>query len=234
MTHPQFDRFAVRMEPLRARENKKTIEADHVSPDSPTPELSDAAAALVEEVVKRIRQARASSRPVVVAFGAHSIKNGLGPIFQRLIQEGWFTHLATNGAGIIHDWEFAFQGQSCENVGPMVAEGRFGNWQDTGFNINLALNVGAYEGKGYGESVGAMIETEGLDIPEAAELEQTVRDHLQSDPEKAAAAAVNRAAESLRDLRVAEVSEMDMVIEGGKITAYRTKVKGSFKYEGGG
>ena len=51
--------------------------------------------------------------------------------------------------------------------------------------------------------------------------------------EKAAAAAVARAAESLRDLRVAEVSEQDMVIENGKVTAYRTKVKVSFKYEGG-
>lgn len=52
--------------------------------------------------------------------------------------------------------------------------------------------------------------------------------------EKAARAAVERAAKSLRDLRVAEVVEQDMVIEKGKVTAYRTKVKLSFKYEGGG
>ena len=51
--------------------------------------------------------------------------------------------------------------------------------------------------------------------------------------EQAAAAAVERAAQSLRDLRVAEVMEQDMVIEGGKVTAYRTKVRISFKYEGG-
>jgi len=51
--------------------------------------------------------------------------------------------------------------------------------------------------------------------------------------EKAAAAAVNRAGESLRELRVAEVVEQDLVIEKGKVTAYRTKVKVSFKYEGG-
>ncbi len=51
--------------------------------------------------------------------------------------------------------------------------------------------------------------------------------------EAAAAAAVNRAAESLRDLRVAEVSELDMVIKDGKVEAYRAKVKVSFKYEGG-
>jgi dodecin len=50
--------------------------------------------------------------------------------------------------------------------------------------------------------------------------------------EKAAAVAVNRAAKTLRDLRIAEVSELDLQIEDGKVTAYRAKVKVSFKYEG--
>jgi dodecin len=51
--------------------------------------------------------------------------------------------------------------------------------------------------------------------------------------EKAAKGAVDRAAKSLRDLRVAEVIEQDLVVEEGKVTAYRTKLKLSFKYEGG-
>jgi dodecin len=50
--------------------------------------------------------------------------------------------------------------------------------------------------------------------------------------EKAAAAAVKRASQTLRDLRVAEVSELDMVLKDGKVEAYRAKVKVSFKYEG--
>jgi flavin-binding protein dodecin len=50
--------------------------------------------------------------------------------------------------------------------------------------------------------------------------------------EKAATAAVTRAAKSLRELRVAEVEKLDLVIDDGKITAYRAKVKVSFKYEG--
>lgn len=50
--------------------------------------------------------------------------------------------------------------------------------------------------------------------------------------EKAATAAVDRAGQSLRDLRVAEVAELDLVIENGKVTAYRAKVRVSFKYEG--
>jgi flavin-binding protein dodecin len=52
--------------------------------------------------------------------------------------------------------------------------------------------------------------------------------------EKAAKTAVERAAKSLRDLRVAEVVEQDIVMENGKVTAYRTRLKLSFKYEGGG
>ncbi len=52
--------------------------------------------------------------------------------------------------------------------------------------------------------------------------------------EKAAKAAVDLAARSLRDLRIAEVVEQDIVIENGQVAAYRTKVKLSFKYEGGG
>ena len=51
--------------------------------------------------------------------------------------------------------------------------------------------------------------------------------------EKAASVAVERAAKSLRDLRIAEVAQLDMVIDDGKVTAYRAKVKVSFKYEGG-
>ncbi len=51
--------------------------------------------------------------------------------------------------------------------------------------------------------------------------------------EKAAAVAVERAAKSLRDLRIAEVVQLDMQLEDGKIVAYRAKVKVSFKYEGG-
>jgi dodecin len=50
--------------------------------------------------------------------------------------------------------------------------------------------------------------------------------------EKAATAAVTRAAKSLRELRVAEVKELDLVVEKGKVTAYRAKLKVSFKYEG--
>jgi dodecin len=50
--------------------------------------------------------------------------------------------------------------------------------------------------------------------------------------EKAAAAAISRASKSLRDLRVAEIEELDMSLDDGKVVAYRAKVRVSFKYEG--
>jgi dodecin len=51
--------------------------------------------------------------------------------------------------------------------------------------------------------------------------------------ERAATVAVERASETLRDLRIAEVAQLDMHLEDGKVAAYRAKVKVSFKYEGG-
>ena len=189
MSYPRLDRFAIKMEPLSARENKKFIEQDHVSPATEPRPLPESAQRILAQAVQRIREARRQDHPVIVAFGAHTIKNGLGPVLLKLLQDRWVTHLATNGAGIIHDWEFAYQGKSCEHVAPMVTQGRFGNWQETGFYINLALNVGAYEGRGYGESVGAMIHQEGLEIPPVSQLESVVTQQLGQEPQRAAAAA---------------------------------------------
>ena len=112
----------------------------------------------------------------------------MAPTLIALMEEGWVTHLATNGAGIIHDWEFAFQGKSSEDVRENVKQGQFGIWDETGFYINLALIVGAYEGLGYGESVGKMISREGLDIPEVSTLYNEAVDEMRIKPELAAAA----------------------------------------------
>jgi len=189
MPYPQFDRHAVKMMPLSSRPNKTNIERDHIPVDSRPKGLSPSAKKTIDMAVEQIVAARQSSAPVMLCFGAHTIKNGMSPVLIGLMEDGWVTHLATNGAGIIHDWEFAFQGQSSEDVQANVRQGRFGNWEETGFNINLALNVGAYEGKGYGESVGSFIEDEGLDIPEAKALEAEVVEHVADEPKRSAIAA---------------------------------------------
>lgn len=186
---PMLDRTAVRMRPLADRHNRIDVTIDQVSPERAPRPLSRSEAAVLEETVARIRAARSAGRPVVMAFGAHTIKNGLGPVLIRLMETGWLTHLATNGAGIIHDWELAFLGKTSEDVAANVAAGTFGNWEETGFYINLAINVGAWAGLGYGASVGAFIAHEGLDVPPAEELTRTVHDRLEDEPAQAAAAA---------------------------------------------
>jgi hypothetical protein len=170
MPYPQFDRTKLVIKPLRERKNKVIIERDCVEPDATPRPLSEDVQRVIAETAERIHAARRGGKSVILTFGAHTIKNGLAPVLIRLLERGWVTHLATNGAGIIHDWEFAFQGQSSEDVRANVHEGQFGIWQETGFNINLALAIGAYEGKGYGESIGAFIENEGATIPSVSEL----------------------------------------------------------------
>ncbi len=186
MPHPQFDRSQVRMRPLRERANRVLVERDFFA-YAPRP-LSAKAQAMVVETAARIRAARAQGRPVILAFGAHTIKNALGPTLIRLLEGQWVTHLATNGAGIIHDWEFAYLGASSENVRENIVRGEFGHWEETGFYINLALNIGAYEGRGYGESIGALIQNEGLDIPSAEQLREEAVGALEREPAQAAAA----------------------------------------------
>lgn len=189
MPYPQLDRTAVVMKPLAARANKVVIQRDHVPVDQPPGDFPASAGKTLAEVVEWVRAARQQNAPVMMTFGAHTIKNGLAPVLIWLMEAGWLTHLATNGAGIIHDWEFAYQGQSSEDVQTNVRRGQFGNWQETGFSINLALNVGSYEGKGYGESVGALIENGGLQLPESSVLAAEVADKIAADPAQAAAAA---------------------------------------------
>ena len=189
MSYPRLDRDALKMKPLSERANSVVFERDKVLPGAESGVFAGADKKTIAEAVARIMNARRQNRPVMLAFGAHLIKNCLSPVLVRLMEKGWVTHLATNGAGVIHDWELAFQGETSEDVGAGVARGEFGNWEETGFYINLAINVGAFEGRGYGEAVGAFIGNEGLEIPAAAALEAEAVKNLKPDPARAAAAA---------------------------------------------
>ena len=187
MPHHQLDRSRLNVKPLSDRKNKVYIERDHIPPTAKPRSLGEVGERILDETVERLRKAREAGASRMMTFGAHSIKNGLAPVFIGLIEKGWITHLATNGAGIIHDWEFAFMGCSSEDVKLNTAEGQFGIWEETGFNINLAIVAGAYEGLGYGEAVGKCVENEGCQIPSMDEIQAAMADA--ADPEKAAAAA---------------------------------------------
>ena len=111
----------------------------------------------------------------MLIFGAHLIKNGAAAIVRRFLENNWLTHLATNGAGAIHDWEFAFAGVSTEIVRDNVATGTFGAWDETGRNIQLALLAGALNGEGFGRSLGKFISQDGVKLPPVKALEAAVR-----------------------------------------------------------
>jgi len=188
MPYPQFDRSKVKMLSLSERDSKQLIEEKKILPESAY-SLSAAGEKQVDEVVERIVASREAGRPVMLTFGAHSIKNCLAPVFIALMESGWVTHLATNGAGVIHDWEFSYQGKTSEDVLHYVSQGQFGNWEETGFNINLAIVAGAYNNMGYGEAVGSFIANEGLEIPSEEQLVQEIVQLASARPSQAAAAA---------------------------------------------
>jgi hypothetical protein len=188
MPYPQLDRRELHILPLSERKNKVWIERDHIPPTARPKAFSEAGARVIEETAARMRTARDAGNPRMAALGAHAIKNGLAPVFLALMEQGWLTHLATNGAGIIHDWEFSFQGCSSEDVRANVAQGRFGIWEETGFYINLAIVVGAYEGLGYGESIGRFVEHQGLEVPTVADLTREIAAEVEQNPCRAAAA----------------------------------------------
>jgi len=188
MPYNKFDRTKLNVKSLAVRENKVVIERDHIPVNQKPENQNKHFLKIIEDTVVRIKKARDKKASIMLSFGAHTIKNGLGPVLIRLMEEGWLTHLATNGAGIIHDWEFAFQGESSEDVKGNVDQGQFGIWEETGMFINLALLIGAYEGKGYGESVGSMVENEGLLIPAENELKKIISDYNKDGLDRAAAA----------------------------------------------
>jgi hypothetical protein len=188
MPYLKLDRDQLAIRKLSERKSKVYIERDHIPVTQKPAGLSETGRELIEKTAGRIRLAKQEQRSVMLAFGAHTIKNGMAPTLIALMDEGWVTHLSTNGAGIIHDWEFAFQGKSSEDVRENVEHGQFGIWDETGFYINLALIVGAYEGLGYGESIGKMISREGLQIPEIPLLHDEAISKIKTHPDIAAAA----------------------------------------------
>ncbi len=158
-----FDRTKLKILPLGLRKNQSSIEEIAVNPDD-SPFCHSQNSKLINKIAREIIVARKRDKQVIMVYGAHLIKNGLGLILRRMIEEDFVTHLATNGAGSIHDWEFAFQGKTEEDVEEYIKEGQFGLWEETGRYINLALISGAEKGKGYGEAVCEMIHDEEITI----------------------------------------------------------------------
>jgi hypothetical protein len=165
--------------PLAERKSLSSIEKVIVDQGKSSPGSVEQAAQIglyAGHSAERIRAARKRNASVILMYGAHLVKNGAHRIVIELMERGWITHLVTNGAGSIHDWELAFLGRTEESVRENVATGTFGTWDETGRYIHLALLVGALRDEGYGRSLGRFVAEEGVTLPEPAALEKQLRD----------------------------------------------------------
>ena len=153
MPHRAIDLSRVRTYPLPQRSSKVALE-NLVSPDKEaapfdSPELI--------EVAGRIVTARKNRRPVIWMVGGHVVKRGLSPVLIDLMDRGVITHLASNGAVTIHDFEIALRGQTSEDVARSLEDGSFGMAEETGSMMNRAIRAGARDGLGIGEALGRLI-----------------------------------------------------------------------------
>lgn len=162
MPYERIDPSRITVQPLTDRRSFIDIRTEAIDPAADIAPLPGALDAQITRLADRMKQAKASGASVVLAYGAHVIKNGCGPLLIELIRRGYVTHLVTQGAGIIHDWEFAYQAVSSESVRDNAPVGRFGTWDEIGRAVHAAALHGASHDMGLGEAVGQFILRDGL------------------------------------------------------------------------
>lgn len=170
-----IDLARIQVYPLAERKSLSRIEKLLVDPNRPARQCRPEISETIADCVQCVLAARKRGASVILMYGAHLIKNGAMPIVISLIERDWVTHLATNGAGTIHDWELSFLGRTEESVRENVATGTFGTWDETGRFIHLALLAGALNNEGYGRSLGRFIVENGVTLPSIESLEAALR-----------------------------------------------------------
>lgn len=106
-----------------------------------------------DRLIDAVVAARTAGKPVIWSMGAHVIKNGMSRYVIEMVRHGILTHVSGNGATSIHDFELAFLGETSEDVATAIEDGSFGMWEETGRYMNEAIQRGAAENLGYGESL---------------------------------------------------------------------------------
>jgi hypothetical protein len=175
MNTQALDLNRLRVFPLEDRLSLTRVEDIMLSPEDRPAPCPDPVAAQIRSCAERILAARSRGSGVILIYGAHLLRNGAARILERMMERGWITHLATNGAGTIHDWEYAWLGRSTESVRANVPAGTFGAWDETGRSIHLALLAGGLRGEGYGTALGLFFAEDGTTLPSTAELEAAIR-----------------------------------------------------------
>ncbi len=170
-----LDLKRIRVFPLAQRKSLSPLDKLLIEPSAAPRACAPQLQREIKLCARKIIQARKKNASVMLLYGAHLIKNGALKIVIALAERGWLTHLATNGAGTIHDWELAFLGRTEESVRENVRTGTFGTWNETGRNIHLALLAGALRKEGYGRSLGRFICQDGTVLPSTEELKSSLR-----------------------------------------------------------
>ena len=152
----RFQREKLKIKPLSERDNllDLSIMAD------PNQEVA-VEDRRYHELADRLHKAREKGSTSLMLMGAHLIRAGMSPLVIRLMEEGLITHVGFNGAGAIHDFEFALIGETTESVPRYIQTGEFGLWRETG-KLNDIVSEGSARGLGFGECVGKYILEESL------------------------------------------------------------------------
>ena len=153
----RFDPSRLRLRPLAERTHDLDLSVMR-RPDEAFEPFDHPA---LEPLADAVAEARRRGAAVILMLGGHVIRTGNGPLIIDLMERGVLTHVAMNGSGAIHDFEFALIGQTTESVARYVRTGEFGLWRETGC-LNDIVRDGAAEDLGFGEAVGRHIHDEAL------------------------------------------------------------------------
>lgn len=158
MIYNRFDRSKLEILPLSLRKHKMGLasikELDClVSFDR----INPAARQEIRLVAQHVVEKSLDKRQVIWMMGAHVLRRGNSRFIIDLMKRGIITHIATNMAAAIHDFELSYIGATLEDVEFYIKDGRFGNWQETGSLLNQAIVEGYKMGLGLGQSIARMI-----------------------------------------------------------------------------
>ena len=164
LPYEQFDLSGVRTYPLRSRKSKVSLAqfATAYEKGSGVAGLMNSLPSLLagrdfRAVVAAMLDARRNDRAIVWGLGAHVLKTGLSPVLVDLMARGFVSGIATNGAGMIHDFEIALSGDTSEDVDETLGPGKFGMAEETGSMLNQAIIDGGRQELGIGQSIGRFI-----------------------------------------------------------------------------
>jgi hypothetical protein len=161
--YPEFPLSSLKPQSIKDRKSLVRVE-QFAKPMQDDPKMSafldclplTGAAESLLLLAQRIRDAKSNKRSIVVGIGGHVIKCGLAPILIQLMEEGYITCLAMNGAAAIHDVEIALYGCTSENVEDGLRKGTFGMCRDTHDFMN-GVTANAFRRNGIGEQFGSAL-----------------------------------------------------------------------------